>query len=67
MTQNGVSRQLHRVYCTENQLLNNYKHSEMRSEGRSKTKKRSTTILEMSEGYSSKLTAHSAERSKQSK
>ena len=67
MTQNGVSRQLHKIYCTENQLLNNHKHSEMGSQEQSKTKKRSTTILEMNEGYSSKLTAHSVERSKQSK
>ena len=29
MTQNSVSRQLQRIYCTENQLLNNHKHSEM--------------------------------------
>ena len=29
MTQNSVSRQLHRTYCTENQLLNNHKHNEM--------------------------------------
>ena len=27
MTQNSVSRQLQRIYCTENQLLNNHKHS----------------------------------------
>ena len=67
MTQNSVSGQLHRIYCTENQLLNNHKHSEMRSQEQSKTKNRSTTILEMNEGYSSKLTAHSVERSKQSK
>ena len=67
MTQNSVSRQLHRIYCTENQLLNNHKHSEIRSQEQSKTKKRSTTILEMNEGCSSKLTAHSVERSKQSK
>ena len=53
MTQNSVSRQLHRIYCTENQLLNNHKHSEMLGQEQSKTKKKSTTILEMNEGYSS--------------
>ena len=67
MTQNRIPRQLHRIYCAENQLLNNLKHSEMCSQEQSKTRKRSTTILEMNEGYSSKLTAHSVERSKQSK
>ena len=53
MTQNSVSRQLQRIYCTENQLLNNHKHSEIKSQEQSKTKKRSATILEMNEGYSS--------------
>ena len=28
MTQNSVARKLHRIYYTENQLLNNHKHSE---------------------------------------
>ena len=50
MTQNSFSGQLHKINCTENQLLNNHKHSEMQSQGQSKTKKRLTTILEMNEG-----------------
>ena len=67
MTQNTVFRELYSIYCTEKQLLNNHKHSEIKSQEQSKTKKRSATILEMNEGYNSKLTAHSVERSKQSK
>ena len=67
MTQNSVARQLHRIYCTENQLLNIINIAKCEVKNNLGTKKRSTTILEMNEGYSSKLTAHSVERSKQSK
>ena len=53
MTQNNVSRKLQRIYCTENQLLTIINIVKCEVKKQSKTKKRSTTILEMNEGYSS--------------